>query len=91
MIGHLSEDPEVVMKPKGALGPILMSPLACYLNATVSTLGYNSGLLEVKSNLNEADACLVLHNRVFDGYEPVDYNLCMCLEKIFTLIAAGAG
>ena len=87
MIGYHGEDPEVLMKPKGALDPMSkekpLAPLARYLNATVSMLGYNSGPLEVKSNLNETDARLVLHNRVFDGYEPIDYNSWMLGEKFY--------
>ena len=74
MIGHYGEDKDVLMKPKGTLDPMSKEePLAAlprYLDGPVSLFGYNNGPLEVKPNVKEENARFVLHNRVFEGYQP---------------------
>ena len=75
------EDRDVLMKPRGPSDPLSkekpLAPIALYLNANVTRFGHNIGPLEVKSNVREQDARLVLHNRVFDGYEAVNYTSWM--------------
>ena len=78
MISYYGEDKDVLMKPKGTLDPMSkIEPLADlprYLDGPVSLFGYNYGPLEVKPNVKEENASFVLHNRVFQEYQPEAVN-----------------
>ena len=75
------------MRPKGALDPMSkkesLAPLPLYIDGTVSLFGYNDGPLQLKPNVKEENIRFVLHNRVFDGYEPVDFNSWMLGEEFY--------
>ena len=87
MISYYGEDKDVLTKPKGTLDPMSKEePLAAlprYLDGPVSLFGYNYGPLEVKPNVKEENARFVLHNRVFEGYQPAAYMSWEMGEEFF--------
>ena len=87
MIRYYGEDENALMRPRGTLDPMSkeepLAPLPLYINGAVSLFGYNDGPLELKPNVKEENARFVLHNRVINGYTPVDFDSWMLGEEFY--------